>query len=72
MFLLFLLIEVRVCVCVYLYSCLCEFGSLCEFFSGVDIWIVCAFKSSLQLLQLFYGEGCATASLFPSQRQVGF
>lgn len=55
----------------YLYSGLCEFCPLGQLLSGVDIWVMCPFKSLLQLLQLLSGEGGATASLLPLQGQVG-
>lgn len=62
--------------CVYwfcmsdLYSRLCEFCPLSEFLSGVDVWVMCSFKSLLQLFQLLSGEGGAAAPLLPLQGQV--
>ncbi len=54
-----------VCVLMYLYSCLGEFSSLSELFSGVYIGVMGAFESSLQLLQLLGCERGPTAPLFP-------
>lgn len=53
-----------------LHSGLCEFCPLSQLLSGVDVWVMCPFKSLLQLLQLLSGEGGATASLLPLQGQV--
>lgn len=53
-----------------LYSRLCEFCPLSQLLSGVDVWVMCPFKSLLQLLQLLSCKGGATASLLPLQGQV--
>lgn len=54
-----------------LYSGFCELCPLSQLLPGVDVWVMCPFKSLLQLLQLLRREGGATAPLFPLQGQVG-
>lgn len=53
----------------YLNSGLRKFGSLSEFFSSVDVRILCAFEGLFQFFQLKGSEGGSRSPLLPLQCQ---